>query len=82
MSSDVPPVPTPEQAEEAEFQRYFARVKACLSAIREKHGKAKGLAASMPCPNGCGGILSYSIAGNNGHVWGVCSTEGCAKWLQ
>lgn len=68
--------------EEAEFQAYFAKIKACLAAIREKHGKARGLADEMPCPTGCGGTLHYSIAATNGHVWGQCSTEGCAKWIQ
>lgn len=60
----------------------FARISACLKAIREKHGKARGLRGEMPCPNNCGGTLRYSIAGYNGHVHGACSTSGCASWMQ
>lgn len=76
--------PTREEAEaaEAEFEACYARVSACLRAIREKHGKARGLVDEMPCPSGCGGTLRYSIASYNGHIHGACSTEGCAQWMQ
>lgn len=60
----------------------FARVSTCLKAIRAKHGKARGLRDSMPCPTGCGGTLHYSIAGYNGHVHGQCTTDRCASWMQ
>jgi hypothetical protein len=75
---------TREEAEQevAESDASYARVSACLTAIHEKHGKARGLAESMPCPVGCGGTLRYSISGYNGHVHGQCSTEGCASWMQ
>lgn len=73
---------SPEQREEREFEAAFARINTCLKAIREKHGKARGVRESMPCPTGCGGTLSYSIASYNGHVHGACSTEGCASWMQ
>lgn len=75
---------TREEAEKeiADSNAAFERVNTCLKAIREKHGKARGLGGSMPCPVGCGGELRYSIAGYNGHVHGRCSTEGCASWMQ
>lgn len=60
----------------------FARLSLCLKAIREKHGKARGLVGEMPCPTNCGGTLRYSIAGYNGHVHGACSTPSCASWMQ
>lgn len=60
----------------------FARVATCLKAIREKHGKARGLGGEMPCPTKCGGTLRYSISGYNGHIHGQCSTRGCASWMQ
>jgi hypothetical protein len=76
--------PTREQveAEEREYEAAFARVNACMKAIREKHGKARGLQDSMACPTGCGGTLHYSIANYNGHVHGQCSTKDCASWMQ
>lgn len=75
---------TREEAEEKvkSADASFERIAKCLKAIKEKHGKSRGLADSMPCPTGCGGTLGYSIAGSNGHVWGRCSTQGCASWMQ
>jgi hypothetical protein len=76
--------PTREEAEAevAAANASFERVNTCLKSIRSKHGKARGLRDSMPCPIGCGGTLHYSIAGYNGHVHGQCSTEGCVSWMQ
>jgi len=76
--------PTREDAEREEEQSSAAmkRVLTALAAVLAKHGKARGLADSMPCPNNCGGTLRYSIASYNGHVHGQCSTEGCASWMQ
>lgn len=76
--------PTREEAEaeEAEFEAAYARINACLKAIRVMHGKARGLSDQMPCPTGCGGTLRYSISAYNGHVHGQCSTEKCASWMQ
>lgn len=88
-SVDAPPCDkcqrtTREQAEAeiAASDAAFQRVNTALKAIRAKHGKAKGLADEMPCPNNCGGTLRYSISSYNGHVHGQCSTEGCAQWMQ
>lgn len=64
------------------WDRAFNRVDTCMKAIREKHGKARGLVGDMPCPMACGGTLRYSIANYNGHVHGQCSTDGCASWMQ
>lgn len=76
--------PTREEAEAyvAKSEAGIERIGTCLKAIKAKHGKARGIQDSMPCPNNCGGTLHYSIAGVNGHVWGTCSTEGCAQWMQ
>lgn len=70
------------EAEEAAFQAAFARVNTCRGAIKEKHGKARGIRDEMPCPMGCGGTLRYSIASYNGHIHGACSTDGCASWME
>lgn len=75
---------TPEEiaAREAAAKASFERIVKCLNAIHEKHGKARGMRANMPCP-ACGtGTLHYSIASYNGHVHGKCTTEGCASWMQ
>lgn len=70
------------EADIAETNKAFERINTCMKAIRAKHGKARGLVDSMPCPTGCGGTLRYSIASYNGHCHGACSTEGCARWMQ
>lgn len=70
------------EAEVKASDESFGRIAVCLKAIREKHGKRRGLRDAMPCPTGCGGTLHYSIAGSNGHVHGVCTTEKCARWMQ
>lgn len=70
------------EAQERAADEVFQRINVCLKAIRKKHGKARGLVDSMPCPNECGGTLRYSISGYNGHVHGQCSTKGCAQWMQ
>lgn len=76
--------PTREEAEaeESAFEAAYARISTAMKAIRALHGKQRGVAGAMPCPNGCGGELRYSIAAYNGHIHGACSTEGCAQWMQ
>ena len=61
-----------------------------IKALNAAHedAKSKGLkrgnggSSSMPCPIGCGGTLTYSVAGVNGHMHAVCSTAGCVKWME
>ena len=76
--------PTPEEiaADAAETIAVLGRVDIAYGAIRAKHGKAVGLADTMPCPNLCGGTLRYSIARSNGHVHAACSTAGCCAWME
>jgi hypothetical protein len=54
---------------------------AALSAIMKKEGKKRGISGVIECPL-CKGKLQYSIAGNNGHVWGCCATTNCLVWRQ
>lgn len=70
------------EAQEREFEQAYARISTALKAIHAKHGKARGLASTMPCPNNCGGTLHYSISGYNGHIHGKCTTKGCCSWMQ
>jgi hypothetical protein len=53
-----------------------------LIAIKAKHGDEKGIEDEMECPICQKGIIHYSIAGNNGHVWARCSTDGCVRFVQ
>lgn len=59
-------------------ERYLAARKA----ITDKHGKKRGIRGEMPCPCCENGTLRYSIAGYNGHIWGQCSSPGCASWIE
>lgn len=56
-------------------------VTTALILIREKEGKKRGIIGQVKCPR-CHGILHYSIASSNGHVWGSCETEDCLHWIQ
>jgi len=44
--------------------------------------KGNGGRSVMPCPAGCGGTLTYSVASYNGHMHAQCDTEGCAAWME
>lgn len=61
----------------------------CLLAMSKamEDAKSKGIkkghggASSLQCPI-CKGVLNYSVASVNGHVWGRCATAGCVSWMQ
>lgn len=74
--------PTPEECaeEEREFGTQMDRITKARAAIIAKHGKTRGAAGEIPCPN-CAGTLRYSIA-SNGHVHAACSTAGCCAWME
>jgi hypothetical protein len=76
--------PTAEEiaADEAATTAVFARIDTARTAIVAKHGTARGLADTMPCPNACGGTLHYRIARSNGHIHAACSTQGCCAWME
>lgn len=44
-------------------------------------GKGRGGIGEVECPI-CNGRLRYSVAAINGHMWGACSSNGCARWMQ
>jgi hypothetical protein len=64
------------------IQEFLRAVKAA-----KDHAKTVGLKkghggiGETKCPN-CEGTIKYSVASVNGHMWGSCSTEGCAKWME
>lgn len=61
---------------------------AAMAAARDHATKAglkkgNGGKGHMPCPiKGCPGILFYSVASYNGHLWGRCDTGTCIAWMQ
>ena len=58
-----------------------------IQAIREKHGltgrqKPKHeINDSIKCPV-CNGVLRYTISSYNGHIWGMCKTKNCLRWME
>jgi len=42
--------------------------------------KGRGGAGTTECPI-CKGVLHFSVAAYNGHLWGKCDTKGCAAWM-
>lgn len=71
-----------EVAEDAaKWERAMASIFVARPAIIAKHGKARGLASTMPCPVCTTGTLAYSIA-HNGHIHAGCSTPTCVRWME
>lgn len=40
-----------------------------------------GAQGTIECPK-CHKTLRYTISGYNGHLWGVCLTPGCLRWME
>ncbi len=81
--------PTQEEAEAyvLDVERRTENVMTAMRAVqadakRHGYGKGRGGQGAIACPSCEGGTLRYSVAGYNGHIWGNCSTPGCAKWMQ
>lgn len=45
--------------------------------LRQGHGGH----GTTTCPV-CNGVLHFSVASVNGHLWGKCETEDCMSWMQ
>jgi hypothetical protein len=74
-TSGSPTAPEPEEDEVPAALVVFALIK-------EKHPEKADVQDEMACPL-CGkGIIKYSIAGSNGHVWARCTTENCVAFMQ
>lgn len=72
-------VKSPKEISEEDRVRH----EALFSALKIIEADAKGqygVQGSVTCPL-CKGKLSYSIAKLNGHIWGVCETEDCLRWM-
>lgn len=66
--------------EEREVGESLERILKARAAIVEATGGRGGLSGTVDCPN-CEGTLRYTVA-SNGHVWAICSTGGCARWME
>ena len=52
-----------------------------MVAVKEKVGKERGVAGSMPCPCCETGTLFYCVSAYNGHTRGNC-TSCCVRWME
>lgn len=59
---------------------HITRWARAYEAVKVAAGKKRPTSGMIPCPN-CQGQLVYSVAAN-GHTWGRCSTDDCAKWIE
>jgi hypothetical protein len=64
------------EAEDAEF----APMKAVHEAAEKIGlGKGSGGVGACPCPRCRTGTINFRVASSNGHMWGACTTQGCAQ---
>jgi hypothetical protein len=85
----------PTAAEVAEYdgrmEKRFENMSVAIAEINKRHrntpqweepeqGKNKDASGTIKCPQ-CGGVLHYTVAGFNGHIWGKCETADCLSWM-
>ena len=76
--------PTAEEVErnDTEINKIITASMKARKAIKAiDHPKGANAAGSVECPM-CGGVLRYTIAGCNGHVWAACETADCIRWME
>lgn len=66
--------------QEHEMAESLVRLMKAREAIFNATFGKRRIAGEIDCPN-CGGKLKYTIA-SNGHIWGACSTDKCARWME
>ena len=73
------------EAERAAWGDYVAartaRMVLILPAIPGKD-EGRGKAGTIPCPACDGGVVRWSRAASNGHLWAACSTPNCFSIIQ
>lgn len=77
-------LPSKEGADAANdmFLDSLKAMAACHEDAKAKgFGRGSAGRGEVECPI-CKGRLRYSVAAVNGHMWGACSTDGCARWMQ
>ena len=83
----VYPTRAQAEAEQGKREKRFKQVMQCVVVAKE-HAEKEGLreghggVSQLDCPTGCGGILRYSVASVNGHMYARCSTEDCVSWME
>lgn len=71
-----------EEEAEAATKRFFSGFKAAQeAAARLGLKKGNGGTGTTECPV-CKGVLRFSVASYNGHMWGQCDTKDCLSWMQ
>lgn len=70
------------EAREREVAEIIQRIAVARTAIVKATGGKRGLSGEIPCPCCDGGIIDYTVAGSNGHIWANCSTKGCVRWME
>lgn len=80
---------TPEEVKqlvediELHSDRAMVAVVAAKADAKEKGlVKGKGGQSKVKCPNCEDGMISYSVAAINGHMWARCSTKDCCAWME
>lgn len=74
------------EAEDRKLEERFAKIGQARGAIVAACGGPwkRGTPASnglIVCPC-CGGKLSFSRSGYNGHIHAACSTKECVRWME
>lgn len=77
--------PTEEEVAEydKQVQLHATKTAEAIRQIRAKHKcdpARSGAAGTITCP-ACAGVLHYTIAAGNGHVWGSCEKKDCIGWM-
>ena len=75
-------IPFTEVEQEA-IDRMLAPMKAAHEDARRRGlQKGNGGRGEVKCPNCSDGTVRYTVASLNGHIWGACTTSGCASWME
>lgn len=68
---------------EGQLVRHCRAVKAAHQDAKSKGlVRGKGGQSELACPVCETGIIKYSVASVNGHMWARCSTKDCVRWAE
>jgi hypothetical protein len=73
----------PEKTLEKRFNDVImALMEVQLDASYRGFKRGNGGNGEVKCPICPDGIIKYSVADLNGHIWGCCRTKNCVRWMQ
>jgi hypothetical protein len=75
-------VPLSEEEEKRNAEMFAPMIAAHEDAKKRGLGRDKGGSGDVVCPRCKRGRVNYSVSATNGHIWGACSTAGCASWME